>query len=91
MLAVGATGATVRELDDEVMRTSYLVAESRDCVGRESGDVLCSGAKIEAEIGEIFARPDAATIPRSGRVLFKTVGMAIEDLTAARLVWRARK
>jgi ornithine cyclodeaminase/alanine dehydrogenase-like protein (mu-crystallin family) len=91
VLAVGATGATVRELDDEVMRTSYLVAESRDCVSRESGDVLCSGARIEAEIGEIFARPDAATIPRSGRVLFKTVGMAIEDLTAARLVWKSRQ
>jgi ornithine cyclodeaminase/alanine dehydrogenase-like protein (mu-crystallin family) len=91
VLAVGATGATVRELDNEVMRTSYLVAESRDCVGRESGDVLCSGAKIEAEIGEIFTRPDAATIPRTGRILFKTVGMAIEDLTAARLVWMARK
>ncbi len=90
VLAVGATGATVRELDDEVMHTSYLVAESRDCVGRESGDVRCSGAKIEAEIGEIFARPAAAAIPKSGRILFKTVGMAIEDLAAARLVWKAR-
>ena len=90
VLAVGATGAAVRELDDEVMHTSYLVAESRDCVGRESGDVRCSGAKIEAEIGEILARPDAAAIPRTGRVLFKTVGMAIEDLAAARLVWKAR-
>jgi ornithine cyclodeaminase/alanine dehydrogenase-like protein (mu-crystallin family) len=75
-------------LDDEVMRTCYLVAESRDCVGRESGDVVGSGATIDAEIGDILARPEAAAIPKSGRVLFKTVGMAIEDLTAARLVWR---
>ena len=90
VLAVGATGATVRELDDEVMHTAYLVAESRDCVGRESGDVRCSGAKIEAEIGEILAMPGSSAIPRRGRVLFKTVGMAIEDLTAARLVWKAR-
>jgi ornithine cyclodeaminase/alanine dehydrogenase-like protein (mu-crystallin family) len=90
VLAAGATGDGARELDDEVMRTSYLVAESRDCVGRESGDVRGSGAKIEAEIGEILARPDAAKIPRSGRVLFKTVGMAIEDLVAARLVWKAQ-
>ena len=68
------------------MHSSYLVAESRDCVGRESGDVVGSGATIQAEIGEILAGPGAA-IPRSGRILFKTVGMAIEDLAAARLVW----
>jgi thiomorpholine-carboxylate dehydrogenase len=90
VLAVGATGSTLRELDDEVMHSSFVVAESRSCVGRESGDVRFSGAKIDAEIGEILARPEAATVPRSGRVLFKTVGMAIEDLTAARLVWESR-
>ena len=86
VLAVGGIGPANRELDDEVMRTCTLVAESRDGVGRESGDVVGSGATIEAEIGEILARPEAAAIPKSGRVLFKSVGMAIEDLTAARLV-----
>ena len=88
ILAVGATGDGARELDDEVMRSSYLVAESRDCVARESGDVRGSGASIDAEIGEILARPDAAGVPTKGRVLYKTVGMAIEDLAAARLVWQ---
>ena len=89
VLAVGATGATVRELDDEVMRTSYVLAESRACVERESGDVRFSGAKVEAEIGEILSRSasSATAVPKAGRILFKTVGMAIEDLTAARLVW----
>jgi thiomorpholine-carboxylate dehydrogenase len=90
VMAVGGIGASNRELDDEVMHTCYVVAESRDCVGRESGDVAGSGAKIEAEIGEILARGEAAAVPRQGRVLFKTVGMAIEDLTAARLVWERR-
>ena len=87
VLAVGGIGATQRELDDEVMRSCWLVAESRDCVGRESGDVVGSGTKIRAEIGEILARPQAAAVPKQGRVLFKTVGMAIEDLVAACLVW----
>ena len=86
VIAVGATGATMRELDDETMRRCFVVAESRECVERESGDVRLSGAKVGAEIGEILANPGAAAIPR-GRVLFKSVGMAIEDLTAARLVW----
>jgi ornithine cyclodeaminase/alanine dehydrogenase-like protein (mu-crystallin family) len=89
VLAVGATGTTVRELDDETMRSSFVVAESRSCVERESGDVRFSGAEVQAEIGEILADRGAIAIPR-GRVLFKSVGMAIEDLTAARLVWEAR-
>ncbi len=81
----------MRELDDEVMRTCRVIAESRSCVERESGDVRISGAKIEAEIGEILSGSGAGTIGKSGRILFKTVGMAIEDLTAARLVWERQR
>ncbi|MGB6191534.1 MAG: ornithine cyclodeaminase family protein [Terracidiphilus sp.] len=90
VLAVGATGASMRELDDETMRSSYIVAESRSSVERESGDVRLSGTQVAAELGEILAGRAEADIPRDGRVLFKSVGMAIEDLTAAQLVWRAR-
>jgi ornithine cyclodeaminase/alanine dehydrogenase-like protein (mu-crystallin family) len=92
VLAVGATASTLREIDDEAMLSSYLVAESRASVERESGDVRLSGAKVQAEIGEILANVDTGTgtaIPPEGRVLFKSVGMAIEDLVAARLVWQA--
>jgi ornithine cyclodeaminase/alanine dehydrogenase-like protein (mu-crystallin family) len=89
VLAVGATGSSLRELDDEVMHSSYIVAESRSCVERESGDVRFSGAAVAAEIGEVLARPAAASIPHDRRVLFKSVGMAIEDLTGARLVWQS--
>jgi thiomorpholine-carboxylate dehydrogenase len=91
VLAVGATGASIREIDDEAMLSSFVVAESRSCVERESGDVLLSGAKVQADLGEILADPSAAKIPRRGRMLCKSVGMAIEDLTAARLVWQARQ
>lgn len=90
VLAVGAIGSTLRELDDEAMLSSYVVAEARSCVERESGDVRLSGAKVQAEIGEILSDPIGAPVPRDGRIVFKSVGMAIEDLTAARLVWIAR-
>jgi thiomorpholine-carboxylate dehydrogenase len=89
VLAVGATGASLRELDDEVMQSSFVVAESRSAVERESGDVRLSGATVSAEIGEILARPQAFAIPRDKRIVFKSVGMAIEDLTGAHLVWQA--
>lgn len=89
VLAVGATGATLRELDDEVMQSAYVVAECRACAEREAGDVRLSGAAVAAEIGQVLADPEGAAIPRDRRVVFKSVGMAIEDLTAARLVWSA--
>ena len=87
VLAVGATGATLRELDNDAMLASCVVAESRSCVERESGDLLLSGAQFQAEIGEILS--GAAAPSRNQRIVFKSVGMAIEDLAAARLVWQA--
>lgn len=91
VLAVGATGANIREMDDEAMLSSFIVAESRSCVERESGDVLLSGAKVHADLGEFLADPSEAKIPRDQRIISKSVGMAIEDITAARLVWQARQ
>jgi thiomorpholine-carboxylate dehydrogenase len=88
VLAVGATGAGLRELDDEVMQSSFVVAESRSCAERESGDVRLSGVKVQAEIGEVLS--GRVTPPIGRRILFKSVGMAIEDLVGATLVWQAR-
>jgi len=89
VLAVGAIGASLRELDDEAMQSSFVVAESRSCAERESGDVILSATKVGAEIGEILSGSVAA--PAAGRIVFKSVGMAIEDLTAARMIWQARQ
>lgn len=91
VLAVGATGASIREIDDEAMLSSFIVAESRSCVERESGDVLLSGAKVHADLGEILRQSGAAEIPRDRRIISKSVGMAIEDIAAAQLVWQARQ
>ncbi len=91
VLAVGAVGAELRELDDEAVRSAWVVAESRAAAEREAGDLVLSGAKVAAEIGEILGRGAEFPVPRSGRVLFKSVGMAIEDLVAARLVWERQR
>jgi len=86
VVAVGAVGPQLRELDDEAMRGT-LIAESRQGAENESGDVILSGAKVYAELGEILA--GAAAPPPPGRRVFKSLGMAIEDLTGAALVWHA--
>ena len=84
VVAVGAVGAELRELDDAVM-AGTLIAESRQGAENESGDVILSGARVHCELGELLA--GMATVPAKGRKVFKSLGMAIEDLTAARLVW----
>ena len=62
-----------------------LVVDSREAVLKESGDVILSGAPIYAEIGEIFAGMKPA--PREETTVFKSVGLAIEDVATARLVY----
>ena len=89
VIAIGAIGPQLRELDDEAMLSSCVIAEARGPVESESGDVRLSGALVHAEIGQVLS--GAAQVPTGARIVFKSVGMAIEDLTAARLVWEARK
>ncbi|MGA8160885.1 MAG: ornithine cyclodeaminase family protein [Acidobacteriaceae bacterium] len=82
--AVGAVGPHMRELDDEAMHAA-IVVESREAAQRESGDLLGSGAGVHAELGELLA----GTKPKpSGRAVFKSLGVATEDLAAAALVWQ---
>jgi thiomorpholine-carboxylate dehydrogenase len=47
--------------------------------------VILSEAAIYAEAGEIFARRKPA--PRAATTVFKSVGLAIEDIAAAKLVY----
>jgi thiomorpholine-carboxylate dehydrogenase len=85
--AVGAVGPKRRELDEEAMRNGAVVVDSRDAALVESGDVLLSQAPIYAELGEILggARPK----PPAGIIVFKSLGIAAEDIAAAKLVYDA--
>ena len=86
--AVGSPRPTWRELDDEAMTTGVLVVDSREAVLKESGDVILSKAPIYAEIGEIFAGTKPKP-PAGSTIVFKSVGIAVEDIAAARLVYDA--
>src|SRR5205809_4674594 len=52
--AIGACRPDWRELDDEAM-SNVVFVDSREGAMKESGDVILSGAKIYAELGEAFA------------------------------------
>jgi thiomorpholine-carboxylate dehydrogenase len=84
--AVGACRPDWRELDDETMANVVFV-DSREGAIKESGDIILSGAKIYAEIGEALA----GKVPSRANetTIFKSLGMAVEDIAAAMLVYRA--
>jgi ornithine cyclodeaminase/alanine dehydrogenase-like protein (mu-crystallin family) len=85
--AVGACLPTWRELDDEAMNGSTLLVDSRDAALKESGDVILSKAAIFAEAGEVFA--GARVAGREATTVFKSLGLAVEDIATARLVYDA--
>jgi ornithine cyclodeaminase/alanine dehydrogenase-like protein (mu-crystallin family) len=84
--AVGSPRPSWRELDDAAM-ANLVVVDSRAAVLKESGDVILSHATIHAEIGEIFA--GVALVPPGRTTIFKSVGLAIEDIATARLVYES--
>jgi thiomorpholine-carboxylate dehydrogenase len=83
---IGACRPDWRELDDEAMNNVVFV-DSREGAMKESGDVVLSNAKIYAELGEALA----GKVPSSASetTIFKSLGMAVEDIAAAMLVYRS--
>ena len=82
--AVGSARPTWRELDEAAMR-NLLVVDSLEAVLKELGDVILSNATVYAEVGEIFAGVKPS--PISETTVFKSVGIAIEDIATAKLVF----
>jgi len=67
------------------MQNGVVFIDSREGAMRESGDVILSGAKIYAELGEALAGkvPSRA----SETTIFKSLGMAVEDIAASTVVY----
>jgi len=83
--AVGACRPDWRELDNEAM-TNVLFVDSREGALKESGDVILSGANVYAELGEALA--DKIDNRANETTIFKSLGMAVEDIASALLVYR---
>ena len=86
--AVGWRGHDLRQLDDGAM-AHVVVVELRAAALDQCGDVRGSGATIEAELGEILAGTRVARAAET--TIFDLVGIAIEDIAAARLVYQAAR
>jgi ornithine cyclodeaminase/alanine dehydrogenase-like protein (mu-crystallin family) len=84
--AIGACRPDWRELDDDAMNNVVFV-DSREGALKESGDLILSGAKIYAELGEALAGKGPSRANET--TIFKSLGMAVEDIVAALLVYRS--
>jgi thiomorpholine-carboxylate dehydrogenase len=82
--AVGASRPDWRELDDDAMR-NVVIVDSYEGARNEAGDVILSGATPYAELGEILN--GTKRVEQSATTIFKSLGMAVEDVAAAKLVY----
>jgi ornithine cyclodeaminase/alanine dehydrogenase-like protein (mu-crystallin family) len=85
--AVGAPRPDWRELDGEVLRRSRLFVDSREAAEKESGDVRAAG-EIAAELGEVAAGRRPGRQAADEIIVFKSLGLAVEDVASADLVYR---
>ncbi|RUS81083.1 hypothetical protein EGW08_011169 [Elysia chlorotica] len=81
---VGACRPDWAEIDPALMKSAVVYVDSREGALKESGDIILSGAKIFAEIGEVVNGTKSAK--RDKTTVFKSLGMAVEDAVAAKIV-----
>jgi ornithine cyclodeaminase/alanine dehydrogenase-like protein (mu-crystallin family) len=94
--AIGAFSPDSRELDDEAIRRARVVVETREAALAEAGDIVIP--LRAGVIGESHVVADLAQLVRGARVrtdpgdvtVFKSVGIAVEDLAVAGAAVRAR-
>jgi len=86
--AIGATRPDWRELDDDLVAKARVFVDSREAALRESGDVIAAKSEV-TEIGAVVAGVDPGRRSAEELTLFKSVGVAVEDVAAAALVLRA--
>jgi ornithine cyclodeaminase/alanine dehydrogenase-like protein (mu-crystallin family) len=87
--AVGASLPTARELDTATMAAASLFVDRRESALNESGDLLLAGLgeeHIRAELGEVLTGSHAGRADAEELTVFKSLGLAVEDLAAAELI-----
>jgi ornithine cyclodeaminase/alanine dehydrogenase-like protein (mu-crystallin family) len=89
--AVGASQPAAREIDGPTMAAAALFADSRESLEAESGAYLTARAEgligpdhLRAELGQVLAGSAPGRTSDTEITLFESLGLAVEDLAAAR-------
>jgi ornithine cyclodeaminase/alanine dehydrogenase-like protein (mu-crystallin family) len=92
--AVGACRPNQREMDTALVRRGRVFVDSRTGALAESGDILIpikEGAfderHLAGELGEVVLGRIAGRQSRRDVTIFKSLGMAVEDVAAAHLAY----
>ncbi|MFL6276330.1 MAG: ornithine cyclodeaminase family protein [Blastocatellia bacterium] len=95
---VGASIAAAREVDSATMAAASLFVDRRESTLNESGDYLIAlreGAigtdHIRAEIGELLLAGKSGRTSAEEITLFKSLGLAVEDLASAEYLYQKAK
>jgi ornithine cyclodeaminase len=93
--AVGACRPDMREMDSTLVARARLVVDSRAAALVEAGDIVIPIAEkrfgpdhIAGELGEVLTGRVAGRTSARQVTIFKSLGMAVEDVAAAELAWR---
>jgi ornithine cyclodeaminase len=97
--AVGSSIPTSREIDTATMAEARLFVDRRESALAEAGDLLIpmlegavKGDHIQSELGDVIIGKDPGRRSPSELTLFKSLGLAVEDVaSAAYIVRRARE
>jgi ornithine cyclodeaminase len=92
--AIGASQASAREVDSQAVVRSRLYVDRRESALKEPGDLLVplhdgdiGPEHIIGEIGELLINRAVGRRNANEITLFKSLGLAIEDLAAAAYVY----
>jgi alanine dehydrogenase len=92
--AVGACRPDQREMDTSLVRDARVFVDSRTGALAEAGDLVIpitegafSASHIVAELGEVVDGRVQGRLSTEEITIFKSLGMAVEDVAAARLAW----
>jgi ornithine cyclodeaminase len=92
--AVGSHRPDLREIDGATLASSRVVVDSREAIMAECGDILLAinensitEKNIHGEIGEVLARLKPGRTSAGEITLYKSVGIAIQDVATAKLVY----
>lgn len=92
--AIGSHSPDTRELDTTAIKRAKVVVDSREAALKEAGDLmipisegLITPSQIYAELGEIVTGRKAARTNEKDITIFKSQGLAIQDISAASKVY----
>jgi ornithine cyclodeaminase/alanine dehydrogenase-like protein (mu-crystallin family) len=88
--AVGSSVKSAREIDSQTMREVSLFVDRRESTLHESGDYLMAEITpdhIRGEIGEVLIGSANGRSSDDEMTMFKSLGLAIEDLAAAAFLY----